>query len=230
MPKSKVLNPQKILTMKNSILLFAAGLILTTTSCVKRDRYYNHAPKLVPYTFIDDFDNNRNDWQFADGSNLAYGIISNGTFKIDYNDNLYEAYYVSKSIQLNVFNDFTLSTRIGSNKNMGLLFGYNGNNGAYGYSFTIDYNGYFALYDEGGNGYGADISAIVPRTKLGFVKINGDWNDIRIEQRNKSWIGYINGNRVFNVPVQNLKGASVGFVVEANTQGEADYIQADWFE
>ena len=216
--------------MKNTLLLFAAGLLFTTSSCVKRDYNHNHAPSLVPYTFVDDFDNNRNDWQFADGNNLAYGIISNGTFKIDYNDNLHEAYYVSKAIQLNTYNDFTLSTRIGSNKNMGLLFGYNGSNGAYGYSFTIDYNGYFALYDEGGNGYGNDISAIVPRTKLGFVHINGDWNDVRIEQRNRSWIGYINGNRVFSVPVQNLKGNAVGFVVEANTQGEADYIQADWYE
>ena len=113
---------------------------------------------------------------------------------------------------------------------MGLLFGYNAANNSYGYSFTVDYDGYFALYDEGGNGYGSNISAIVPKTKMNFVNRNGDWNDLRIEKRGNSWIGYINGNRVFNVAAQKINGGMVGFVVLSDTQGEADYIQADWYE
>jgi hypothetical protein len=214
--------------MKNILLSFAALIILVNSSCRKRNDY--SGPTLYPYSFVEDFDNNRNDWQFADSRNLAYGIISNGTFKIDYNDNLLEAYYVSKAININIYNDFTLTTRIGSNKNMGLLFGYNSATGSYGYSFTVDYNGFYALYDEGGNGYGNNIYAIVPRTSQGFVNRNGNWNDLRVEKRNKRWIGYINGNQVFNVAAQNLKGGSIGFVVESNTQGEADYVQADWYE
>lgn len=215
--------------MKNLLFLFVAGIVLTTTSCVKRD-YYEPAPVLQPISFVEDFNDNSNNWQFADGTNLAYGIIGNGTFKIDYNDNLHEAYYVSKSIDMNIYNDFTLTTRIGSNKNMGLLFGYNAVNNNYGYSFTVDYDGYYALYDEGGNGNGGNISAIVPKTKASFVNRNGDWNDLKIEKRGNSWIGYINGNRVFNVAAQRLSGGMVGFVVVSNTQGEADYIQADWYE
>lgn len=214
--------------MKKLSYLLLILLVLTATAC--RKRTYTTGPVLQPYSFIEDFDNNRNDWQFSDGRNLAYGIISNGTFKVDYNDNLLEAYYVSKSIRFNTYNDFTLTSRIGSSRNMGLLFGYNGNTGAYGYSFTVDYNGNYALYDEGGNGYGANIYAIVPPTNQAFVRRNGDWNDLRIEQRGRQWIGYINGNQVFSVPSQSLKAGSVGFVVEANTQGEADYIQADWYE
>ena len=214
--------------MKNILFLLGFGFIVGTSSCVKRDRFI--APSLVPYYFVDDFNDNRNDWQFADGNNLAYGVINNGTFKIDYNDDLSEAYYVSRGINLNVANDFTLSTRIGSNKNMGLLFGYNGATGSYGYSFTVDYNGYFALYDEGGNGYGADISAIVPATTRSFVRLNGDWNELKIEKRANRWYGYINGVQVFNIGGQNLKGNGVGFVVMSNTQGEADYIQAEWYD
>ncbi len=86
--------------------------------------------------------------------------MSNGTFKFDYNDDLSEAYYVSKNIGFNPYNDFTIYTRIRSDNNIGLLFGYNGNSGSYGYSFTIDYDGYYALYDEGSNGYGPDIQTI----------------------------------------------------------------------
>jgi hypothetical protein len=113
---------------------------------------------------------------------------------------------------------------------MGLLFGYNDASGSYGYSFTVNYNGQYALYDEGGNGYGEDIFAIVPLFTQGFVARNGNWNELRLEQRGRRWIGFINGNQVFDVAAQNLRSGSVGFVVEGNTQGEADYLQADWFE
>jgi len=214
--------------MKKIGTVLALVLLLGMTSCVKEDYYINQ--NRVFRTFVDDFNDNRNNWQFADGYNLAYGIISNGTFKVDYNDNLLEAYYVSKAINLNIYNDFTLYTRIGSNKNMGLLFGYNAATRSYGYSFTVDYNGNFALYDEGGNGYGEGLYAIIPKTKFNFINTNGNWNDLKLEKRNNRWIGSINGYQVFNVAAQTLRGGSVGFVVESNTQGEADYIQADWYE
>lgn len=216
--------------MKKLFVLSAITLLLGFNSCVKSDYYAPATPRLQQVSFIDDFNNNKNNWQFADGQNLAYGVISNGTFKVDYNNNYLEAYYVSKAININTYNDFTISSRIGSNKNMGLLFGYNANTNSYGYSFTVDYNGYFALYDEGGNGYGASLSTLVPKTKKPFVNVNGNWNEVSIEQRGNRWIGYINNNQVFDVPAQNMKGGSVGFVVMSETQGEADYLEASWFE
>lgn len=185
-------------------------------------------PQLFQY--VEDFDNDRDNWSFADGTNYAYGIVSNGTFKFDYNDVNGEAYYLSKDVLFNTGDDFTLYTRIGSNGTMGLLFGYNANTGNYGYSFTVDYDGYVALYDEGGNGYGNDIQEIVSPFTNRYININGDWNELRLEQRGSRWKGYVNDVEVFNIPAQRLRYGTLGFMVTAKTQGEADYIQADWYE
>lgn len=212
---------------KLSTALMITSLALFSASCVRDD-----GPRPYPqaYTYNDEFNNNSNGWSFADAPNNAYGVVSNGTFKFDYNDDFSEAYYVSKEIGFNPYNDFTIYTRIGSNNNMGLLFGYNSSVGSFGYSFTIDYDGYYALYDEGGNGYGTDIQTIVAPATNGNVNRNGGWNELRLEQRGNRWLGYVNNTQVFNVPAQNLKGTNVGFVDVKLTQGEADYLQVDWLE
>lgn len=212
------------------LLSFCSILCLTlfASSCVRDNGPQPYYPQA--YTYVEEFDNNNNGWSFADPANFAYGVVSNGTFKFDYNDDLTEAYYVSKNIGFNRYSDFTIYTRIGSNNNMGLLFGDNSAAGSYGYSFTIDYDGYYALYDEGGNGYGPDVQAIVSPTTNAFAYGNGAFNDLRLEQRGSRWIGYVNDHQVFNVPAQTLQGVNVGFVNVKNTQGEADYLQVDWIE
>ena len=113
---------------------------------------------------------------------------------------------------------------------MGLLFGYNGATNSFGYSFMIDYDGYYALYDEGGNGFGPDIQELVAPATNGNVFINGDYNELRLEQRGNRWIGFVNDVQVFNIEAQPLRGTSVGFVNVAFTQGEADYLQVDWLQ
>lgn len=203
-----------------------AGTIILASSC-GRD---NVGPIYDYRTFVDEFSDDRNGWSFADQANLAYGVVDNGTFQFDYNDDLSPAYYVSKDVGLNPNNDFTIQTRIGSNNNMGLLFGYSGSTGAYGYSFTVDANGYYAFYDEGGNGYGPDIQTIIPPTTNSFINGNGQFNDLKLEQRGNRWIGYINNYQVFNIERQNMNGYNVGFVDVSNTQGEADYLQVDWID
>lgn len=217
--------------MRNLIPLVLIVYVLFSTSC-RRDRGPQPRPPVhpQPYTFVDEFDDDRNKWSFADAANFAYGVVQNGVFSFDYNDDLYEAYYVSKDIGFNRYNDFTIYTRIGSNNNMGLLFGYNDNQNSYGYSFMIDYDGYFALYDEGGNGYGMEITPLVESQTNRYVYGNGEFNEIRLEQRGNRWIGYINDYQVFNIEAQPLKGASVGFVNVSLTQGDADYLQVDWLQ
>jgi len=205
-----------------------AAAALTLSSCVRDRGPQPYYPQ--PYTYTEEFDNDYNNWSFADPSNLAYGVVSGGTFKFDYNDNLSEAYYVSKTIGFNRYNDFTIYTRIGSDNNMGLLFGYNAATGSYGYSFMVSYDGFYALYDEGGNGYGSDIQTLVEPATGSFVNPNGDWNELRLEQRGNRWIGYVNNYQVFNIEAQQLKGTNVGFVNVQETRGEADYLQVDWLE
>lgn len=214
--------------MKKYILIAGVFTLAAFSSC-RRDRGPQPGYQPRAYSFIEDFNNDQRGWSFADPDNLAYGVVSNGTFKFDYNDNYYDAYYVAQDFDFNPYDDFTVSARIGSDNNMGLLFGYNAANNAYGYSFTVDANGYFALYDEGGNGYGPDIEELVPLQTNGYVNGNQDWNEVSVEQRGSRWIGYINGYQVFNIAAQNFKGTGVGFVVVSNTQGEADYLEAYWY-
>lgn len=205
------------------------GLLLLTVvaaSCT-RDNRRPPGPVIREYSFVDDFDNDRNGWGFADGVNVAYGVVSGGTFRFDYLDDYYEAYYVAQDVRFNPYDDFTISARIGSDNNMGLLFGKSGD--AYGYTFTVDYDGYYALYDEGGNGYGPDIVELVPPRTNNYVHYNGDWNELTIEQRGARWYGYINGVEVFNIEAQNFRGNQIGFMVVPFTQGEADYIEAFWY-
>lgn len=214
-----------------SVFTLATLFVLTLSSCSRDDRYDPYPPPPQQYTYNDEFDNNNNGWNFSDQANMAYGVVSAGTFKFDYNDDLSEAYYVSKNIGFNYYNDFTIYTRIGSNNNMGLLFGYVENSETYGYSFTVDYNGNYALYDEGGNGYGPDVQTIVaPSNSTGAGVGNGNWNELRLEQRSGRWLGYVNNILVFNIAAQNMKGSNVGFVNVALTQGEADYLQVDWIQ
>lgn len=205
-------------------------LALVSSSCV-RDRYNDPGP-IYPqqYTYIEEFDNNSNRWAFSDVTNFAEGVVSGGFFYFDYNDDLSEAYYVSKDIGFNRYNDFTIYTRIGTNKNAGLLFGYNSATNSFGYSFTIDKDGYYALYDEGGNGYGPNIQELVAPATNNNVALNGGLNTIRLEQQGNRWIGYVNDLRVFNIEAQNLKGTNVGFVNLPFTQTDIDYLQVDWLE
>lgn len=217
--------------MKSILITGAALLTLGLGSCTKNNYHGdNFGQRLVAHQYVDEFNNNSGRWNFADGNNLAYGVISDGTFKFDYNDNGAQAYYVSKDIVFNYTEDFSVETRIGSDNNFGLLIGYDIDNGSYGYSFTVDYDGNYALYDEGGNGYGSEITEIVAPAYSNAVNRNGDWNVVRIDQVGNRWKGYVNNREVFNIPAENLSAGSVGFVCIPFTKGEADYIQADWYE
>lgn len=216
--------------MKKTFLLFSILSIVGFSSCVKERRApAPHNPQPIEYSFIEDFDDDRNGWSFADPVNYAYGVVTQGSFFFDYNDDYYDAYYAALDIDFNTRNDFTIQTRIGSSNTMGLLFGFNDLDGVYGYSFTVDYDGYFALYDEGGNGYGSDIVELIPYQTSNIVNYNGDWNDLAIEQRGNQWIGYINNYEVFRIESQRMLGNKVGFVVLGHTQGEADYLDAYWY-
>lgn len=216
--------------MKRLFLYATLGFSVLLGSC--RPAYVDPYPPgggQDTYTFIEDFDNNKQGWNFSDPAQDAYGVIANGTFSFNYLDPNGVAYYRSKDIRFNPDKDFVLQSRIGSDNNMGMLFGYDEGTGAYGYSFTVSYDGYFALWDEGGNGGSADITPIVSPTLSSAVRPNGDWNELSIEQVGNNWIGYINNNKVFTVRAPYIVKGSVGFVVMAQTRGEADYIQADFY-
>ncbi|RQO30204.1 hypothetical protein DBR32_11530 [Taibaiella sp. KBW10] len=213
--------------MKKILLWTIVAATTFLASC--RKEYINPNPTDNTYEFVDEFVDNRNDWNFADNLADAYGVIANGTFSFNYLDPNGTASYIAKNIQFNPDRNFVIQTRIGSDNNMGLLFGYDAGSRAYGYSFTISSDGYYALWDEGGNGGSTDITEIVSPRTASFVNGNGNWNEVKIEQVGNTWIGYINGYKAFTVSARYIVKGSVGFVVVGNTRGEADYIQANYY-
>lgn len=213
--------------MRKFVYFIGLPLILFLGSCY-RSTHYNHNPDPPiyddTYYFTEDFNNNKNRWAFDDPINYAYGEVSGGTYKIEYLDDYYPAYYISQDFPFNYNDNFIIEAKIGSDNEMGLLFGFDDRKGAYGYSINIDYYGNFRMFDEGGNGYGDDVTEIYPYSTSSVVRDMGDWNTVRIRQRGTTWIVYINDYEVFRMPAQNLRGGGVGFVLAAFTQGEVDYL------
>lgn len=209
--------------MKNKYLALILPLVLVISSCYRTN---NPSPPPVDdtYYFTEDFNNNTNGWEFDDPSNYAYGWISGGTYKIEYMDDYYPAYYISQDFNFNYNDDFIIEAKFGSDNEMGLLFGFDDRRGAYGYSINVDYDGNFRMFDEGGNGYGEDVEEIYPLSTSPVVRDMGDWNVVRIEQYGGSWYISINGHDLFNMPAQNMRGGGVGFVLSPFTAGEVDYL------
>ncbi len=214
--------------MKKFSLIILASIGLTLSSCF-RDTVNPYPPDNNTYTFVDEFNDNRNDWAFADQANDAYGVIdrNRGTFSFNYLDPYGIAYYRSKTINFNPDRDFVVTAKLGSDNTMGLLLGFDDARGEYGYSLTVDYDGNFALWDEGNDN--RDISAIISPTNSNAVNMNGDWNEVTIKQVGSQWKGYINGVNVFSVNAPYLYKGSVGFVIVGDTRGEADFLEATYY-
>ncbi len=207
--------------MKRALLLFTL-LSASLTSCVVRDdSYYNPEPASpYQYSFTDEFNGDYNGWSFKDGTNHAQVYVSGGQLHYDYHpyDNGTNTVAVSTGMSTGS-RAFDIRTRFQSNNAMALVWGVSPAD--YGYSFFIDDRGYFALYDEG-------TSSIKPSAIIDWSQSNAirsGWNDVEVEAtRSGSWIGYINGVQVFQIPARTLYGSQAGYMVLANTSGDADYL------
>ena len=199
------------------VLLLTLGL----SSCVYREDDYNVQPVGYQYSFVDDFNNDYNHWTFSDNAHGAYVRISGGQLHYDYNPSDNGTNTVAVSTGMRTDYDFDISTRIRSNNAMAMVFGVSPSD--YGYSFFIDDRGYYALYDEG-------TASIKPQALIAWTSstIRSGWNDVELEQVGDSWIGYINDVQVFRIQAQRLYGNQVGYMVLANTAGDADYLDVKW--
>ena len=202
-----------------TIVLIAATIGLA--SCVRRD-YYDAQPVGYQYAFNDDFNNDRNLWSFRDSKNGAEVYISGGQLHYDYTPVDNGTNTVAVSTGMNINRDFDIQTRFQSNNAMGLVFGVSSTD--YGYSVFIDDKGYFAVFDEG-------TASLKPQAIVNWTQsstIHKGWNDLEVEATGDTWVGYINGTQVFRMPAHALYGSQVGFMVLANTNGDADYLQVKW--
>lgn len=204
-------------------LYFPLLSVLLLGGCI-RNEYYEPTPQPQRYEFVENFNNNARNWAFYDAANNAEAQISGGQLKYTY----YPAGTGSNTVAINtgarLNTDFLIQTSIRNNNAMGLVFGVSP--GAYGYSFFIDPNGYFAVYDEGD-------ATHAPATIIDWTAssaISSSWNDLELEQKNGYWTGYCNGTQLFTIASRPLYGQQIGYILLDQTTGYADYLYVQWWE
>jgi hypothetical protein len=214
--------------MKQLILISSIALasVVGLSSChFHDDDYYSPTPSTgYQHSFSDAFNTDYNQWSFKDNGNNASVYLSNGQLHYDYApvDNGTNTVAVSTGMPASTYR-FDIQTRIRSNNAMALVWGVSASD--FGYSFFIDDRGYFAVYDEGT----ASIKskALIDWTQSAAIRTG--WNDVELESTaNGSWIGYVNGTQVFEIPARTLYGSQVGYMVLANTAGDAEFIDMAW--
>ncbi len=214
-----------------AVLLLTGSLVLT--SCYQRDNYNqgpyngnnnhhgnNNNTGAFNYIFDEEFNGSDNyGWNFADPADSAYATITGGSYEyVDYSALLSNMAVVNTSALTS--QDFTVTTRIKSNKIMGLIFG--ASNTDNGYAFYVDTAGNYSLYKEGTGSVASTV--IIPSTQDTLYASKNNWNTLELDQINNTWTGYINGTMIFNIAAQPLSGAQFGFKVLPGTTGFADYI------
>ena len=215
-------------TMKLRLTIIAL-ICLCSASCVVRDRYeaapnnnyYHGNNNYYSNSFDEEF--NGSDlygWTFVDAADSANGSIANGYYQyVDFSTTASSMIVVGTGI--GVQGNFTATTRIKSNKIMGLIFGASSSDN--GYAFYVDTAGNYSLYREG---YGSTASTvIIPSTQDTLYALKNNWNIVQVQQANGTWTGYINGTQVFSMAASTLAGNGFGFKVLPGTTGFADYLQ-----
>lgn len=211
--------------MKLITTLFVVALGITSLSSCVKNEYYNTTPTQptgYQHIFDDNFDYDSHNWSFSDPANDAYVSVGNGTLKYTYLPPTSGTNTIAVNTGLNTGGNFLIQTKIQSNNAMGITFGVSPKE--YGYSFFIDDNGYFAVYDEGN-------ANTAVKTLLDWQynsAIVSGWNSVELEQHNGYWTGYVNGKKVFEIGAQTLYGSQVGYIVTSGTTGYADYLTVQW--
>jgi len=158
-------------------------------------------------------------WTFTDAADSTYGSVSNGSYQlVDYGTTLSSMIVVNTGI--NTQSNFTVTTRIESNKIMGLVFGASATSN--GYAFYIDTSGNYSLYKEGTGTTASTV--IIPSTQDSLYAVKDSWNVLEINQTDSTWTGYINGTQVFSMAASSLSGSEFGFKILPGTIGYADYL------
>ena len=209
-------------------MLVAGSLIFS--SCYRHDNYdypqnnnnNHHTTNTGGYTYEFDEEFNGADlygWTFADAADSAYSSITGGSYQyVDYSAMLSNMVVVNTGANTN--SNFTVTTRIKSNKIMGLIFGASSTDN--GYALYIDTAGNYSLYREG---FGTAASTvIIPSTQDSLYAIKNNWNVLELDQINNTWTAYINGTMIFNIASSPLSGSQFGFKVLPGTIGYADYL------
>ena len=215
-------------TRKYSLAILAILIAGVLVSSCRRNDYYNTQPDNTHHItgyqneFYDDFSSDRYHWTFGSPQDSAYANVQNGTLQfVNYATGGLQTAVISTGGDFN--GDFMVSASVKSNNKMVVIFGASGSD--YGYSFIVDNTGKFEVYKEGSASLAA--SAIIPWTSASAIA-TGDWNSLKVEQKNNYWTGTINGTQVFQVAAEPVSGSNCGFILLPNTTGYADDLDVKW--
>lgn len=209
-----------------TLAFLLAGAFMLTGCVVDNSNYPTPQPQQpVGYQneFYEDFVRDDLGWEFSDPYDSAYAYLENGLYNfVDYSwAGGFHTAVVGTGAPTNY--DFLIQTRMRSDYGIALVFG--ASNTEFGYSFYIDKEGYFAMYNEGNANTG--LQTILDWQYSNAINPNA-WNDIELEQIGSRWIGYANGTQIFDIPAQYMSGNQTGFMVLAGTHGMADYLRVQW--
>jgi len=170
--------------------------------------------------FIDNFDNNRNQWpQVNTKSNLRK--IKNGVYL--FQNKLSKGAFESRiAVYIPDSSDFEIGmvfrkTKGPNDRANGLIWASNGKDR---FSFVISGNGKFAI-DKLQNGKWTDF---YPWTALQYIKKDKAFNKLTLRKAGEYFVFYINDKRMAQIKYQKPFGNQIGFYVSRQTSIEVDKI------
>jgi outer membrane protein OmpA-like peptidoglycan-associated protein len=167
--------------------------------------------------FIDNFDDDRNNWQKMQGT-----IVKNGAYLIK--NTSHELQMYTYQIFTDYRENFTIETSIKQTKGdnsegYGLCWGSLGWQNSF--IFLISSSGYFCIggYEE------SKYFEVSPWTKSKAIKTNGLYNKLVVEKSGIILNFYINDVKVFTSRFVKFYGQMQGFILKKSVEASVDYLK-----
>lgn len=206
--------------MKTLIIALAGFILLgAATGCKKKDA--EHGERIVYQT---DFDSDDGFFYMGENSTGA-GSLQNGIYTMRNKKTQYVNFFYTSSLFNGISGNIALEARVkpGAGAWCGLRWNDDaGISGDHAKTFEVRDNGLFAIGKYAANGDYEEISG----NAFSAALVKGDFNVLRVEQRDGTTHFLINGTEVYTMPANGDRLDICGFVVGANATLQADYFKA----
>ncbi|WP_118976227.1 hypothetical protein [Taibaiella koreensis] len=202
-----------------SFLILLAGL-MGATSCSKKN---DTAPgeKIIYQT---DFDQPDGFFYVGEDATGA-GAMQNGIYTMTNKQTQFVSFFYTSSLFAGINGNTAIEAKVkpGAGTYGGLRWNDNASaNGVNARTFEVKDNGVFIVGKYGADGAYVGISG----STLSAAIVKGDFNVLRVEERDGTMHFLINGTEVYSMPANGDKLDVCGFLVSASTTLQADYFRA----
>jgi hypothetical protein len=171
--------------------------------------------------FSDNFDDNRNEWKIVNENNFERSIKNGALYLKSTTD---KAKLLFKTAEFSEYRDWQIEASIKylSGKDLGahaLIWG-RGDDVDYGLYFTASGSWKISRYKDGYKDYN-DYTDEPSMNKDGY-------NKYTIRKAGNSYIFFINGNKVYEMPYEAISGYQFGFQVNSYSEIAVDYVNIDY--